>query len=361
MEYFKNLARVIVSMLLSLVTLFLCGFIYFNDGSTQVWNDTSSKEPLESIKVENVSSSFDTESKETETVAKEETKEKENIQSVPESTQSTVQTSGDNASALGKIVEQFLSPYSASLSHNNVYIKNSTPLNIDLKSELSQPLKIKINKSKEPQVLILHTHATESYMKEERDYYTASDLTRTTDNAANMINIGNIIAERLKVGGFSVIHDKTQHDASSYSGSYTKAEKTITEYLKKYPSIKIVIDVHRDSISLGGGNKAKPTVEINGRKAAQVMLCMGSESGAVTGFPNWKENFRLAAHFQQTMEVMYPGLARPMLLMSKKYNEHLTTGSMLLEVGTEANTLAEASYTAELVGNCLINLFNTLG
>ena len=359
MEYFKNLTRVIIAMMLSLLSLFLCGFIYFNDGSVQVWNESTSLPHTESIQTESFSNTVQTESEQKET-PKEEAKE-ETTQSNPESTESVIQTSTDSSSALGKIVEQFISPYSAPLSHNNVYIKNSTGLNIDLKSELLQPLNIKISKDAQPQILILHTHATESYMKEDRDYYTASDSTRTTDNAANMINIGNIIAERIKVGGFSVVHDKTQHDASSYSGSYTKAEKTINEYLKKYPSIKIVIDVHRDSISLGGGNKAKPTVEIDGRKAAQVMLCMGSQSGSVTGFPNWKENFRLAAHFQQTMEVMYPGLARPMLLMSKKYNEHLTTGSMLLEVGTEANTLAEASYSAELVGNCLINLLNTLG
>ncbi len=358
MEYFKNIARVIIAMILSLFSLFLCGFIYFNEGSVQVFNESTAQVYIESVEAESFNNTKETESKQTES-QKEDIKE-ESVDSTVSSEESSVQTSGDSSSALGKIVEQFISPYSASLSHNNVYIKNSTGLNIDLKAELLEPLKIKIEKGSSPQVLILHTHATESYMREDRDYYTASDPTRTTDNAANMINIGNIIAERLKVGGFSVIHDKTQHDADSYSGSYTKAEKTITEYLKKYPSIKIVIDVHRDAISLGGGNKAKPTVEIGGRKAAQVMLCMGSQSGAVTGFPNWKENFRLAAHFQQTMEVMYPGLARPMLLMSKKYNEHLTTGSMLLEVGTEANTLAEAAYSAELVGNSLINLLNTL-
>ena len=355
MENFKNCVRLIISMLLSILSVFLCGFIYMNDGSVQIWND----EPLkESPPV--AANPQDT----AQTLLEKNEVIKEDILSNQEATSSaeeSISVSTDSQMAIGKITEQFLSSASANLSHNNVHIKNSTGLSIDLKSELVVPIKFKIQKNSEPQVLIVHTHATESYMMQDRDYYTASDATRTTDNAANMINIGNIIAERLKVGGFSVLHDTTQHDKDSYSGSYDKAANTITEYLKKYPSIKIVIDVHRDSISLGDKIKAKPTAEIGGRKAAQVMLCMGSQSGAVTGFPDWKENFRLAARFQQTMEVMYPGLARPMLLMSKKYNEHLTTGSMLLEVGTEANSISEAAYSAELVGNCLINLLNTLG
>ncbi len=356
MENFKNCVRLIISMLLSILSVFLCGFIYMNDGSVQFWNNDSLTEniPLTPV-VQDSSQVVDLQTDES---------AKEDIPSQPEASsesEETITVGTESQTAIGKITEQFFSSNTANLSHNNVHIKNSTGLNIDLKSELLQPLKFKVEKTSAPQVLIVHTHATESYMRESRDYYTASDVTRTTDNAANMINIGNIIAERLKVGGFSVLHDTTQHDKDSYSGSYDKAAKTITEYLQKYPSIKIVIDVHRDSISIGDKNKAKPTVEIGGRKAAQVMLCMGSQSGAVTGFPNWKENFRLAARFQQTMEVMYPGLARPMLLMSKKYNEHLTTGSMLLEVGTEANSISEAAYSAELVGNCLINLLNTLG
>lgn len=355
MEKFKSLVRLIVSMLLSVLSVFLCGFIYLNDGSSQIWTSSELKETVlipSATQDPPQTDLTDTKPIEEDNSSKEESSS---------DSQEAITVGSDAQSAIGKITRQFISSSNANLSYNNVHINNSTGLSIDLKSELLQPLKFKIQKGSEPQVLIVHTHATETYMSESRDYYTASDVTRTTDNSANMINIGNIIAERLRVGGFSVLHDTTQHDKDSYSGSYSKAEKTITEYLNKYPSIKIVIDVHRDSISLSENNKVGPTVEIDGKNAAQVMLCMGSQSGAVTGFPNWRENFRLAARFQQTMEVMYPGLARPMLLMSKKYNEHLTTGSMLLEVGTEANSLSEAAYSAELVGNCLINLLNTLG
>lgn len=283
-----------------------------------------------------------------------------NVSSATQSSSDSVAASA-SGQALGKIVEQFISPYSAKVAYNNVYVKNNSGLNIDLKTELSANINIKIKKSSEPEVLIVHTHATEGYMYEDRDYYTASDAARTTDNSKNVTHIGDIIASKLEASGISVIHDTTQHDYPEYNGSYSRAEVTIKEYLAKYPSIKIVIDVHRDSIALNDTDRVRPVAEINGKNAAQVMLCMGSQSGAVSGFPNWKENFRLAARLQQTFEVMYPGLARPMVLASRLYNENLTTGSMLLEVGTESNLFSEAEYSAELVGNALVSLLNTLG
>ena len=229
------------------------------------------------------------------------------------------------------------------------------------KSELEAKLSFKIKKTSEPEVLIVHTHATERYMEEKRDYYTVSDAFRTTDNNKNITHIGEIIAKRLTDAGIGVIHDRTQHDYPSYTGSYSRSEKTIKEYLAKYPSIKIVLDIHRDSITVNENDRTRPVAEIDGKRAAQVMLLMGSESGSVKNFPNWRENFRLGVKLQQTMEVMYPGLARPMVLASKLYNQNLTTGSMLLEIGTESNLTAEAEYTGELVGNALVSLINTLG
>jgi stage II sporulation protein P len=174
-----------------------------------------------------------------------------------------------------------------------------------------------------------------------------------------MVNLGNIVEDKLNSLGISTLHDKTMHDYPEYNGSYTRAAKTINSYLKKYPSIKIVIDMHRDAVA-SGSDKIKLTADINGKKAAQVMLVMGSQSGSVTNFPNWKENLKLAVRFQQTMEVMYPGLARPLSLTSKNYNESLTNGSILLEMGTDANSIQEVEYSAELVGNALVSLLNTL-
>jgi len=259
----------------------------------------------------------------------------------------------------GKIIEKHISPYSVGLSYNNVYVKNSTGLSVDIKSLLSKKLSFSIKKTNEPQVLIMHTHTTESFMTEDRDYYTDKDQSRRTNEKLNMVNLGNIVAKKLNNAGIKTLHDKTTHDYPVYNGSYSRAAETICSYLKKYPSIKIVIDMHRDAIS-SGSDKTKVTTEINGKKAAQVMLVMGSQSGSVKNFPNWQENLKLALRLQQTLEVMYPSLARPLSLTSNNYNESLSKGSMLLEMGTDANTIAEVEYSAELVGNALVSLLNTL-
>lgn len=262
---------------------------------------------------------------------------------------------------LGKVIERFITPYTANTSYNNVYIKNSTGLNIDIKGLLSSPLSYKIEKNNSPQVLIMHTHTTESFMTEDRDYYTDLDLSRTTDSSKNMINLGNIVADKLNSAGITTLHDTTLHDYPAYSGSYNRSAKTVTSYLKKYPSIKIVLDLHRDAIAQNDTDKVKITAEIEGRKAAQVMLVMGAQSGSVKNFPNWKENLKLAIRLQQNLEVMYPSLARSISLVSKNYNQSLSSGSMLIEIGTDGNTLEEVSYSAELLGNALVSTFNSIG
>lgn len=286
-----------------------------------------------------------------------------------ESVQSDASSSVDNNESVavsatgtvqGKVIEKFISPYTANTSYNNVYLKNNTDLNINLKEFVVGKIGFDIEKNGEPQVLILHTHATESYLQHNENYYTDTDLSRTTDNEYNMVALGKIIADRLNAAGIVTLHDTTQHDYPSYNESYSRAAETICSYTEKYPSIKIVIDLHRDAIAANDTDKVKLTTEIDGKKAAQIMLVMGSQSGNVTNFPNWKENLKLATRLQQTVETMYPSLARSIHFMSKNYNESLTTGSMLIEIGTDGNTFSEAKYSTELLSNALINLLNTL-
>lgn len=283
----------------------------------------------------------------------------------PDNTPSQAETSSavptiENHTVSGKIITRFIDPKGAPLKYNNVYLKNNTDAKIDIKTELEKDIKIKIEKNSSPQVLIVHTHATESFMQEDRDYYTTADVSRSTDNTKNMVAVGERIAAELTAAGIGVLHDKTLHDYPSYTGSYSMSAKTIKSYLSKYPSIKVVLDVHRDAIGGGGADKVKVVKEIDGKKAAQVMLVMGSQTGTVTNFPNWKLNLRLAMRFHSTIENMYPGLARPILLMSKKYNEQLTTGSMLLEIGTDANTMDEALYSGTLAGKALATFLSEL-
>lgn len=283
-----------------------------------------------------------------------------NITDTSKPTSSAIPTASEG-SVVGRVIEKFISPYTANTSYKNIYLKNSTDLKVDIKSLIEEPLKYKIkDNSTEPQILIIHTHATESFLSTTKDYYTEKDLTRTQDKNANMLLLGSIVTSKLKSAGFGVIHDQTLHDYPSYNESYSRAAKTITGHLKKYPSIKIVIDMHRDAISSGDTDKVKLTTEISGKKAAQIMLVMGSQSGNVKNFPNWKENLKLAVRLQEKLETMYPSLARSISLMPKNYNESLTTGSMLIEMGTDGNSLEEVKYSAELLSNSLCALLNEI-
>ncbi|MCQ2449338.1 MAG: stage II sporulation protein P [Clostridia bacterium] len=258
----------------------------------------------------------------------------------------------------GKVIGKFYSPYTANTSYNGIYLKNSSGLKVDLKSLVTADLPYKIKKNDQPQVLIIHTHTTESFLPETRDYYTDKDEVRTLNEKANVVALGNIMTDKLNAAGIKTVHDTTVHDYPAYNGSYDRAAETIKKNLKKYPSIKIVIDLHRDAIAGDGNNRIKPIAKIGGKNAAQVMLVMGSQSGGITAFPKWQENLKLAVRFQQKMESMYPGLARSISLMSRLYNENLTTGSLLLEVGTEVNSIEEVSYSAELAANALVSVLN---
>ena len=304
-------------------------------------------------------------------VFSEQKKEENKTESVTEATSKPTQsTSSQQVTASskpvsgvavkGNVIEKYISPYTAPLSYNGVYMKNSTGLNVSIKNLLSSKLSFKIEKNSQPQVLIMHTHTTETYLESDAKTYGVNHSSRTTDNNKNMAAIGAIIAKKLNNAGIKTIHDKTQHDYPQYNGSYTRSAKTVNSYLSKYKSIKIVLDLHRDSVTVSGNDKAKLVTKINGKKAAQVMLVMGSQSGSIKNHPNWQENLKLALKLQQTMEAKYPTLARPLSLSSSRYNQSLCKGSMLIEFGTDMNSLDEAKYSAELVADSLISLLNTL-
>lgn len=298
--------------------------------------------------------------KEEETVTKEETKkepEKEEESKKSETSEKSESSKPVSAKDIkGNIISRYISPYTAPLSYNNIYLKNSTNVNLNIKKIFEAKLEFKILENDQPQVLIVHTHATESFMTEDTSYYTDSYSPRSRDNSKNMIKIGEIVAKKLNNAGIKTLHSKTLHDYPEYTGSYNRSKETINWYLKKYPSIKIVLDLHRDSLSDGESDKVKLVTKIGNKNAAQIMLVMGSNTGVVTTFPKWQENLKLAFKVQQKIEEKYPTLARPMMIMPKLYNQNLTTGSMLIEFGTDANTLDEVSYSAELVGNALAEL-----
>lgn len=209
--------------------------------------------------------------------------------------------------------------------------------------------------STEPQVLIMHTHATETYELTDNGWYDPAFSCRSTDLAVNMAAVGARIAARLNEAGIVALQDTTLHDYPSYNGSYAKSSETVRRYLAEYPSIKVVLDVHRDAIEQPDGTRVKPVAEIDGRPCAQVMIICGADRGG--NLPNFRENLRFAAAWQNAMESRFPGLTRPVLFDYRYYNQDLTTGSLLIEVGGHANTLDEALCAGDLVGEALAGLF----
>ena len=167
----------------------------------------------------------------------------------------------------------------------------------------------------------------------------------------NVTAVGNAIAEKLESAGIAYIHDTTIHDYPSYTGAYERSAETVKALLEEYPSIKVVLDIHRDAI--GTENTiTQPIVEINGKEAAQIMIISGCDDGTM-GRPEYMFNFRFACRLQEQTETMYPGLTRPVLFDYRKYNQNLTTGSLLIEVGSHGNTIEQAVYSGALFGDAL--------
>lgn len=258
-----------------------------------------------------------------------------------------------DAPGRGKISEQTLKLGSNGIKHAGVEIKNTTKNKVDIAATLKEAAPFKIEKNKGPQVLIIHTHTTEGYEKQDLGYYIKGVSDRTTDNTKNIVRVGNEIEAALKKAGIGVVHDTKHNDYPSYSGAYDREEKNIKAYLKQYPSIKAVLDIHRDAIEGSSGVRTKPTAVINGKKATQVMIITGTNVPGQLDFPGWKSNFNFAVKLQKTVADKYPTLMRPIDFCERRYNMHLTKGSLLIEFGTNANTLDEAIYSGKLVGDCI--------
>lgn len=210
--------------------------------------------------------------------------------------------------------------------------------------------------SEGPQILIIHTHATEAYAMDGEDVYEESDNSRTTDENYNMIRIGEEMKSVFESHGLSVVHDKTTYDYPGYNGSYNRALEGIQSYLEQYPTISVVLDVHRDALIGSDGTVYSKTTTIGGERVAQVMLVIGSNDSGLS-HPNWTENMTLAVHVQAAMLALDPSFPRSIDLRSQRFNQQTTLGSLLVEVGTSGNTLKEAVRGARLFAEAASDVF----
>jgi stage II sporulation protein P len=240
-----------------------------------------------------------------------------------------------------------------------IAVNNQTDYVIDTAALLKEPLNIMLS-GDSPVVLIIHTHGSEAYMPDGDDQYVESDPFRTQDKAQSIIRVGDELGSELAKRGIAFIHDRNFYDYPSYSGCYNRSFDAIQSYLDKYPSIKIVIDMHRDAIEDKAGNVYKTFAQFGDTTCSQVMFVMGTDASGLN-HPNWKENFKLALHIQNEMNTLYPSLAKPMKLSQYRYGQHASTGSMIVEVGSIGNTLQEAlvavRYFADAFSNVVLKLY----
>lgn len=276
--------------------------------------------------------------------------------SSPSSPAQSTASSGSCASSsaapvqTGKVLE--LSAGNSGTQVGGMWVKNSTDRHTSLNfaQELLKLPAVKIVKNSSPQVLIYHTHTTEAY----------DCLERSTDRTKSVCAVGDKITEQLQAAGIGVLHDKTYHDYPAYDGSYDRSYATMQKDLKQYPGIQVTLDIHRDAMHRDDGTMLKTTSVVGGQKAAQIMILAGCDDDGSLGFPNWECNLRLALRLQNELSQDAPGLARPLDFCARRYNEHVTKGSLLIEIGTDANTLQEAEYSGTLLGKSLARVLSGL-
>ncbi|MEG2367110.1 MAG: stage II sporulation protein P [Oscillospiraceae bacterium] len=218
-------------------------------------------------------------------------------------------------------------------------IANDTSAEVNLSAMVAEGPSLRLPK-KGVQILIVHTHSSEAYMPDALDNYTPTDSFRTEDTNYNIVRVGDELAACLESYGLGVIHDRQINDYPSYTGSYGRSGEAVERHLAEHPEIAIVFDVHRDAI--GTGDVVYKTIaETGGQPCSQVMMLAGTGANGLS-HPNWQENLKLALYLQSAVVNLHPTLVRPIALKKERYNQQLSTGSLILEVGSSGNTLSEA-------------------
>ena len=259
----------------------------------------------------------------------------ENLENTEETNGETQEGTGEIKLAKEGLTTEVVTPNpiaeSYNVTYNNVKIKNQT--DYELTNEILTPDITIENKN----IVIFHTHSCESYTSSPAYTYTPTGNFRTTDLNFTVTRVGTELETYLKQYGYNVIHNTDYHDYPSYNGSYTKSLQTVENILQTTPS-DIIIDLHRDAI--GSRSDYAPTVKIGDEEAAQIMFVIGTNAGGLY-HPNWQQNLKFAIKIQEKAEEMYPGLFKPIMLTTSRYNQHTGKFANIMEVGATGNTLEQ--------------------
>ena len=231
--------------------------------------------------------------------------------------------------------------------YNGVKIKNESKYKLT-----EEDLKPDIDFKNKEDIVIYHTHTCESYTKTEKYTYKSSGNFRTTDLNYSVARVGEELKKYLDKYEFNVIHNKTYHDYPKYNGSYTRSLETIEKILKTSKA-SLVIDLHRDA--LGSNSKYAPSVKINGEEAAQLMFVIGTDGGGLK-HDKWKKNLKLAIKIQEKANEMYPGLFKPIIVRNSRYNQHVSEGACIIEVGATGNTLEQCLVSMKYLSSVIFEV-----
>jgi stage II sporulation protein P len=229
-----------------------------------------------------------------------------------------------------------------------VYIRGTGPEAVDVPALLETVLDLELT-GDGPAVLIVHTHTTESYTMD-GETYAESSAYRTLDPEYNMISVGDRLKELREAAGIGVIHAREIHDYPNYNGAYGRSRETIQAMLEEYPSIRLVLDLHRDAASDGNGGQFDSSARVEGKESAQVMLVLS------TAYEGWSHSMNLAVKLTALLERTHPGVTRGILTRASLYNQDLGIPALLVEVGSAGNTRQEALVVVEALAQALVEL-----
>lgn len=227
--------------------------------------------------------------------------------------------------------------------------------NPDWEKLLTQPLNWNLTGSA-PTILIIHTHGTEAYTPTPgTEYEEFGGEYRTADDRYNMISIGDELTRLLQQAGLSVIHDRTAYDLNDYLDSYDNSRTAVQKHLKEHPSIKMIIDLHRDAAEYADGTQWASTGTVDGEAAAKVMMVVGTNATGLN-HPNWETNLSIAEKLTVQMERTYDGMARDLNLRGARFNQDLAMGALIAEVGAAGNTHEEAIRGVAVLAEAIVDL-----
>jgi stage II sporulation protein P len=195
-------------------------------------------------------------------------------------------------------------------------------------------------------VYVYSTHNRESWYSETKPVGTSVDHPKR-----NISLVSKRLAEALNERGIGTeyneedIYQKLLDKKLDYALSYAESLRAVKAATQRNRELYYFFDLHRDTAP-----RSKTTVTINGKTYARVLMIIGKRN------KNYEKNEQFATELHHLMEKMYPGLSRGVMEKGAKtdhgeYNQSISPGSLLMEIGGTSNTLQESLNTAEALAD----------